>query len=252
MESLLNLKSLLEYKETVSIYAAEYQKLGWVLQAMPPRDGSDLQVDFGADPAAWGSRLWEPGLSEPKINLGVRTGEPSRLMVLEIAQGPGKSILDQYGPWQAGCIAALGADRERHFYAWDPSLRFDPGACRQILEIRWFGAGQVVPVPPSGDPGRDETWRWLSPPWEKPPRYPGESLLRFMQEHCCPKPRSGESFPDNVLLPAGQTSVGLSGQPAAKPGPSGFLRRLGAEPPKTRPLRIPLSCRKTGGGFGEV
>jgi len=34
MESLLNLKSRLDHEEAVSSYAAKYQKLGWVLQAL--------------------------------------------------------------------------------------------------------------------------------------------------------------------------------------------------------------------------
>ena len=183
MESLLNLKSRLDYQETVSSYAEKYQQLGWVLQAVNPQDGTDLEVDSGENPDTWDNRLWEPGLSGPKINLGVRTGKQSRLMVLEVAKGPGELILDQYGEWRAQCIAVLEAGREHHFYAWDPSTLFDSASFRATPEIRWFGEGQVVPVPPSVDPERGETWRWLSPPWEKPPQYPSQSLSRFLQHH---------------------------------------------------------------------
>lgn len=108
MESLLNLKSKLDHEEAVSSYAEKYQKLGWVLQAVNPQDGTDLGVDFGENPETWVNRLWEPGLSGPEINLGVRTGKRSRLMILEVATGPGESILEPHGQWRAECTAALG------------------------------------------------------------------------------------------------------------------------------------------------
>ena len=40
MESLLNLKSKLDHEEAVSSYAAKYQQLGWVIQALNPEDGT--------------------------------------------------------------------------------------------------------------------------------------------------------------------------------------------------------------------
>ena len=144
MESLFNLKSILNHKEAASSYGDKYQELGWVLQAVDPQDGTDLEVDSGENPQAWVDRLWEPGLSAATINLGVATGKRSRLMVLEVTKGRGESILDQYGPWRAECIAALGARREQHFYAWAPSPLFDSAAFLDTPELRWFGEGQVV------------------------------------------------------------------------------------------------------------
>ena len=129
LESLLNLKSKLDHEEAVSSYAEKYQNLGWVLQAVNPQDGTDLEMDSGENHETWVSRLWEPGLSGPKISLGVRTGKRSRVLVLEVAKGQGESILDQYGEWRAGCTAVLGAGREQHFYAWDPSPLFDSVSC---------------------------------------------------------------------------------------------------------------------------
>ena len=190
MESLLNLKSMVDHKETVSSFAGKYQQLGWVLQAVNPQDGTDLEIDSGENPETWVSRLWGSGLAGPKISLGVRTGKRSRLMVLEVAKGQGEAILDQYGEWRAECTAALGAGREQHFYAWDPSPLFDSVSCLATPEIRWFGEGQVVPVPPSFDAEMQETWRWLCPPWEKPPQSPSQALSRFLQQHLTREPQS--------------------------------------------------------------
>jgi len=189
MESLLNLKSRLDYEEAVSSYAEKYQKLGWVLQAVNPQDGTDLGVDFGENPETWVNRLWGPGLSGPAINLGVATGKRSGLMVLEVATGPGALILEPYGPWRAECTAALGAGREQHFYAWDPSPLFDPASFRGTPGIRWFGEGQVAPAPPSFDPEMQESWRWLCPPWEKAPQSPSRSLSKFLSDHLTREPQ---------------------------------------------------------------
>ena len=173
----------------MSSHAAKYQKLGWVLQALNPQDGTVLDVDAGADPETWVNRLWEPGLPGPEINLGVRTGKRSRLMVLEVAKGPGEAILDQYGPWRAECIAVLGGGRERHFYAWQPSPLFDSASLGGATEFRWYGEGQVILVPPSIETERLESWQWLCPPWETPPQYPGQSVANFLQQYLTREPQ---------------------------------------------------------------
>jgi hypothetical protein len=189
LESLFSLKSKLDHEEAVSSYAAKYQKLGWVLQALNPQDGTDLEVDAGADPETWINPLWEPGLPGPQINLGVRTGKRSRLMVLEVAKGAGEAILDQYGPWRAECIAVLGGGRERHFYAWQPSPLFDSASLGGATEFRWYGEGQVVLVPPSIETERLESWEWLCPPWETLPQYPGQSVADFLQQYLTREPQ---------------------------------------------------------------
>ena len=190
METQLNLKSRLDHQEAVSSYAKKYRKLGWVLQAVNPQDGADLEVDFGKISETGVNRRGKPGWSASKIILGVRTGKRSRLMVLEVAKGPGESILEPYGPWRAECIAALGARREQHFYAWDPSPLFDSAAFRETQKIRWFGEGQVATVPPSFDPEMQESWRWLCPPWEKAPQSPSRSLAKFLGDHLTREPQT--------------------------------------------------------------
>jgi hypothetical protein len=189
MESLLDLKSKLDHEEAVSSFAAKYQQLGWVLQALNPEDGTCLSGDAGADPETWVNRLGEPGLAGPEINLAVCTGKRSRIMVLEVAKGPGEAILDQYGPWRAGCIAVLGGGRERHFYVWQPSPLFDSSSLEGITECRWYGEGQVILVPPSRETASSETWQWLCPPWEVPPQYPGQAMADFLQQYLTREPQ---------------------------------------------------------------
>ena len=194
MESLLNLKSKLDHEEAVSSFAAEYQKLGWVLRVLNPRDGTDLELVAGAGPESWVNRWWEPGLTGPQINLRVRTGKRSRLMVLEVAKGQGEALLDQYGPWRAECIAVLGAGRERHFYAWQPSPLFDSAFFGEGSEFRWYGEDQVILVPPSIETESLESWQWLRPPWETPPQDPGRPVADFLQQHLTREPQPRPTF----------------------------------------------------------
>jgi hypothetical protein len=203
IEQILNLKSLVDRNETFWSYAEKYQKLGWVLQAATPQGDIDLEVDSGEDPENWIDRQGETGLTGSKIKqmlsevgdgskikLEVYTGKQTGLLVLEVAKGHGELILDQYGEWRAACIAALGADREQHFYAWDPSPLFDSESCMATPEISCFGEGHVAPVPPSFDAHTQETWRWLCPPWEEAPQYPSQPLSRFLRQHLTREPQS--------------------------------------------------------------
>jgi hypothetical protein len=64
MKSPLNLKSRLDHEEAVSSYAGKYQKLGWVLQAVNPQDGTDLGVDFGEGQVAPAPPSCDPEMQE--------------------------------------------------------------------------------------------------------------------------------------------------------------------------------------------
>jgi len=189
MDCLLSLKAKLDQKETASSHVAEYQQLGWVLQALNPRDGTSLPLDADADPETWVNRFRNPGLSGPEINLGVQTGERSRIMVLEVAKGPDEAVLDRYGPWRAECVAVLGTSRERHFYAWQPSPLFDSVSLGEATACRWYGEGQVILVPPSMEPKSLETWQWQRPPWETPPQPAGQAVADFLQQHLTREPQ---------------------------------------------------------------
>ena len=183
IESLLNLKLRIDSEETLLTYVEEYQKLGWQLAALHPRNGMELPVDFDEPPEVWINRLLASGLNGKRINLGVKTGRSSGLMVLEIAPGQVKPLLDRYGPWRSECIAALGNHREQHFYAWQPSPLWQSVYRWDTPEFKWFGEGQVVLAPPSIDPEFKANWHWLSPPWESPLQYPSEYFHNFFERH---------------------------------------------------------------------
>ena len=190
MDRLLNLKSSHNNRDEVQRLAARYQKIGWVLRDLDSHDGTDLGVDFRERPEVWHERLWQLNPAGPQINLGVEAGRGSGLLVLEVAQGQGEDLLAGYGDWRAQCVAALGDCRERHFYAWQPAPFGNALAGCQTPLFTWFGEGQGVLVPPSADPAMPAVWRWLTPPWEEPPRFPGQGLWKFLQDHATPEPET--------------------------------------------------------------
>lgn len=190
LDSLLRLKSILDHKAAISNYAEKYLKLGWVLQAVSAQDGADLGVNFREAPETWVNRLWEPALAGSTINLAVRTGRESGLLVLEVDKDTGAAILDQHGPWRAQCIAVLGDGRELHYYAWGPEPLCETPSFGDTPGIRCYGETQVAPLPPSFAPERGETWQWLYPPWEAPPQYPSYSLCQFFQPPPGPEPQA--------------------------------------------------------------
>lgn len=197
IDSLFNLKALIDDKEVMAGYAEKYQQLGWDLAALDAQDGTDLKVDFAARPEIKINSLWNPGLAGPMINLAVRTGKRSGIMVLQVASGWGELLLDRYGVWRAECVAALGTSREQHFYAWPPSPFFDSLSVWMNSEFKWFGEGQIVLAPPSLDPETREPWRWLCPPWEKRPQPPASRWRDFYGNTLPRWPRPGprSNFP---------------------------------------------------------
>jgi hypothetical protein len=190
IDSILGPQSSLDHQEMVWRYARVYQKLGWVLVPLRAQDGSDLKGELGENPEFWSKQGRVAGLQGTKINLGVRTGRKSRLLVLEVAKGQGEAVLDRYGRWRAECIAALGDGREQHFYAWNPLPLLESVSCWVTPEWSWFGEGQIVPAPPSFDPAVQESWRWLCPPWEKRPRSPSQLLCNFLRQQVIGEPEA--------------------------------------------------------------
>jgi hypothetical protein len=182
IETLFNLKAQLDDKEAMAGYAAKYRDLAWELVGPDGQGGVPEGPPGAAGRAGRPNVPWNPALAGPGPRLGVRTGRKSQLMVLEVAVGPGDALLDRYGTWRADCVAALGTQRQRHFYLWPPLPFFVAVPHWVAPEFTWWGEGQVISLPPAVDPGMQEPWRWQTPPWEKPPHYPPPSVGKFFQE----------------------------------------------------------------------
>jgi hypothetical protein len=117
-----------------------------------------------------------------QINIGIRTGKASNLLVLEVNKGEGALLLDQCGEWRADCVAEMGGFREQHYYALPPEVQTPPSffLAPQVLI---YGEGGLVLAPPSLEPQAREAWRWLTPPWEAPPLPPKPAVWQFLKEY---------------------------------------------------------------------
>jgi hypothetical protein len=179
---ILDLKQNLTYSGVVEQCLSHYLQLGWSLVAMDARDGSDLGIDFSKHQGIWAAELADLGLQGIQINLGVRTGRPSQLIVLEVNKGEGALSLDQQGDWRAECVAAVGDCWEQHYYVLPAEGPF-PASFFQAPQVLIYGDGGLALVPPSLEAQAREPWRWLQPPWEKPPHYPKPAVWQFLKKY---------------------------------------------------------------------
>ena len=178
---IFSLKENLDLKDLLVTYAPHYQKLGWVLVGMKSPEGTPLELDLSQPVELWSKQLSEMGADQGQINIGIRTGKASNLLVLEVNKGEGALSLDQCGEWRAACVAEMGGSREQHYYALPPEVQTPPSffLAPQVLI---YGEGGLVLVPPSLEPQAREPWRWLQPPWEAPPQPPKPAVWQFLKE----------------------------------------------------------------------
>lgn len=180
---ILNLKRDLDYSDVLSKYACRYLQIGWDLVAVNPKGAVDLDLDFRQPQGVWTRRLADLGLEGVQVNLGVRTGAASNLLVLEVRPGDGGLPFESWDDWRSGCVAEVAGGWEQHYYVL-PQGWPAPNSCfidRHQLMV--FGAGGLVLAPPSLEPRVKENLRWLRPPWESPPCRPSPRLWQFLLEH---------------------------------------------------------------------
>jgi hypothetical protein len=178
---ILNLRENLDQRELLVACAGRYQRLGWVLAAVTA-SGELADLDFSQPQAVWAEKLRSLDLDRTQVNVGLRTGKASGVLVLEVNQGEGALALEGRGEWRAECVAALGGSREQHYYALPPEGPW-PASFFLAPQVMVYGEGGLVLAPPSLEWQSLKSWRWLKPPWESPPRPPGPAVWQFLQEY---------------------------------------------------------------------
>jgi hypothetical protein len=178
---ILDRKENLDHHGQMWDYMSRYQVLGWDLAIITAQGGADLELDLGQPREVWWKQLADLGLNGVQLNLAIRTGQPSRLLVLEVNKGGGKLSLDLLGEWRAQCVAELGNCREQHYYALPPGSKAPPSffLARDVLI---YGEEGLILAPPSIEPEAREPWNWLTPPWENPPQAPQPAVWQFIRE----------------------------------------------------------------------
>jgi len=195
---ILNLKKNLDYSDILIKYASKYLHLGWDLVAVNARGDATLGLDFTLPEELWQPRLTELGMEGVQVNLGLRTGLPSHLLVLEVHREESLFPFNQRGDWASGCVAQVGEEREQHYYLLPQGWTPPPSFFLTSFQIMVFGEGGLVLAPPSLEPRVQTNLRWLQPPWESPPSRLSPVLGKFLQKHspapppAAPVSRSGD------------------------------------------------------------
>jgi len=179
---ILNLKRDLDYSDVLAKYACRYLQIGWDLVAVNPKGAVDLDLDFQQPQGIWTKRLADLGLDGVRVNLGVRTGAASNLLVLEVRPGEGDLPFEAWNDWRSGCVAEVGGGWEQHYYILPQGWPVPSSTYIDPHRLMVFGAGGLVLAPPSLEPRAQENLRWLRPPWESPPCRPSSRLWEFLQE----------------------------------------------------------------------
>ena len=184
IDRILNLKAEVDYYEGWQDCAIRCLGLGWALVAIDGKTGDDLGLDF-KDVNSRENRLQFPFGNAPEINLAVKTGSLSRLLVLEVDSEEQKLCLDALGEWRSLCVAELGAGHEKHFYLLPRDFR-PFWSIISNSEIRVYAEGDTTLLPPSPDPFTKECWQWQTPPWDGAPSPLPLSVMHFLQGPAAP------------------------------------------------------------------
>lgn len=190
---ILDRKENLDHHSQLWDHMSRYRALGWTLAVISVRGGADLGLDLSQPKELWWKQLAALGLDGVQVNLAVRTGRPSRLLVLEVNKGEGTLSLDLLGDWRAQCVAELGNLREQHYYALPPEKQ-PPASFSSAREISIYGEEGLVLAPTSIEPEAREPWRWVKPPWENPPQPPKAAVWQFLRE------QGGKTEPESQEL----------------------------------------------------
>jgi hypothetical protein len=162
----------LEYQGRFVASAIRCRDLDWRLAAVDARELVDLEVDFEEPVELWLRQLSQAGPLRGRVNLCVHTGSTSGLLVLEVGNGEGKCALDQCGSWRSSCRALING-REQHYYILPPGTVSPPTKFLVDAQVMVYGQEGLAPLSPSLHVQTQESWRWLTPPWEAfPPDLP--------------------------------------------------------------------------------
>ncbi|MCL4502497.1 MAG: bifunctional DNA primase/polymerase [Deltaproteobacteria bacterium] len=190
---ILDRKENLDHHGQLWEYISRYQALGWDLTLITAQ-GADLGLDLHQPQEVWWKQLTDLGLEGVQVNLAVRTGRNSRLLVLEVNKGGGTLSLDLLGDWRAQCVAELGNCREQHYYYLPPDSQ-NPPSHFLARDVLIYGEGGLVLTPPSIEPEDRDPWRWLTSPWENPPQAPKPAVWQFLREQAAPNACRSQEMP---------------------------------------------------------
>ncbi|MEW6388094.1 MAG: hypothetical protein AB1491_11310 [Thermodesulfobacteriota bacterium] len=187
---ILNLKKNLDYSDVLIKYTSKYLRLGWELIAVNYEGEAHLGLDFRQPEEVWRQKLTTMGLEGVHVNIGLRTGKASGLLVLEVHRQESLFPFNQPGDWCSDCVAEVGLEREQHYYLLPPGWQPPSSFFLNSFQIMVFGEGGVMLTPPSVEPRAQTNLRWLRAPWESPPSRLSQVLCNFLTKNAPTAPET--------------------------------------------------------------
>jgi len=184
---ILDLRKNLQASDILIQYLSQYLSLGWHLAAVNSQNRVNQWLDFEEPKANWSERVIELSLDGIEINVGVRTGSASGLVVIEV-QKQGRVFPFRRTDWSSECVAEAGDQLERHYYELPEGWHLPASLVLEPFKVKLFGEGNLVMAPPSLDTQTQSNWRWLKPPWDSALSQP-PPVLRKIIEFNAPGPR---------------------------------------------------------------
>ena len=190
---ILDLRKNLQFSDVLIQYMCHYLSLGWHLAAVNSQNQVNQSLDFQEPKATWSDKLIKLSLDGIELNVGVRTGSASGLLVIEV-QKQGRVLPFRRGDWSSECIAEAGDQLEQHYYELPEGWQLPPSFLLEPFEVKVFGEGNLVMAPPSLEPRTQANWRWIKPPWDSAPSQ-APAVLRKIIEFTATGPDSSLSAP---------------------------------------------------------
>jgi hypothetical protein len=174
-------------------HLSHYLNLGWHLSAVNSHFVVHQAIDFQEPKETWSEKLIELGLDGVEVNVGVRTGSASGLLILEVPK-QGRALPFRREDWSSDCIAEAGVNFEQHYYELPEGWRLPDSFFLEPFEVKVFGEGDLALAPPSLEPRTQDNWRWLKPPWDSALSQPPPVLRKIIKvaapppDSCIPVP----------------------------------------------------------------
>jgi hypothetical protein len=190
---ILDLRKNLQFSDVLIKHLSHYLSLGWHLAAVNSQSRIYQKINFQEPKETWSEKLIELGLDGVEINVGVRTGSASGLLILEVPK-QGRALPFRREDWSADCVAEAGVQLEQHYYELPEGWRLPASFSLEPFEVKVFGEGDLVLAPPSLEPRTQANWRWLKPPWDSALSQPSPILRKILKvagpapDSCLPAP----------------------------------------------------------------
>jgi hypothetical protein len=226
---ILDLRKSLQVSDVLIKHLSHYLSLGWHLAVVNAQSRVQQLINFQQPQETWAEKLIELSLDGVEVNVGVRTGSASRLLILEVHK-QGRALPFRREDWSSNCIAEAGVLFEQHYYELPEGWLSPPSFVLEPFEAKVFGEGDLVLAPPSLEPRLQANWRWLKPPWDSAPSHPPPILRKIIQV-AAPDPKT--CLPAPVIPPWEEIYPAIAPHPlvlqalmSPAASPDGYYQRL--------------------------